>query len=105
MEKTRLSSRAHPQRDEAGRVCTSMTCWRSVGVMAPRRLLGATKQPAYRTWCTRGGGTKADSFSNSSNGDSWMPRVPSDEAQCRFTSTGTMLFSVHPDPQVRQVDL
>jgi len=73
--------------------------------MVPRNLLCAAKQPAYRTGCIRGGGTKAASFSNRSNGDNLMPRVPSDEAQCRFTSTGTMLFSVHPDPQVRQVDL
>jgi hypothetical protein len=45
------------------------------------------------------------------------PRVPSYTEQenrfprfnkarsARFTSTGTLLFSVHPDPQVRQVDL
>jgi hypothetical protein len=49
------------------------------GVMVPRHLLCVAKQPAYRTWCTRGGGTKAASFSNRSNGDNLMPRVPSDQ--------------------------
>jgi hypothetical protein len=47
--------------------------------MAPRRLRCAAKQPAYRTGYTRGGGTEAARFSNRSNGDSWMPRVPSDQ--------------------------
>jgi hypothetical protein len=47
--------------------------------MVPRNLLCAAKQPAYRTGCTRGGGTKAASFSNSSKGDSWLPVVPSDQ--------------------------
>lgn len=47
--------------------------------MVPRNLLCAAKQPAYRTWCTRGGDTKAASFSNRSNGDNLMPRVPSDQ--------------------------
>jgi hypothetical protein len=46
-----------------------MPGWRGVGVMAPRSWLCAAKPPAYRTWCTRGGGTKAASFSNRSNGD------------------------------------
>jgi hypothetical protein len=51
--------------------------------MAPRRLLCAAKQPAYRTWCTRGWGTNADSFSNSSNGDSLIPVVPSDQGRVK----------------------
>jgi hypothetical protein len=47
--------------------------------MAPRSLLCAAKQPAYRTWCPRGGSTHAANFSTSSNGDSLMPVVPSDQ--------------------------
>ena len=78
-ENRRLSKRAHAQRDETGLACVSIPCWRGVGVMAPRSLLCAAKQPAYRTWCTRGGGTHAANFSNSSNGDSLMPVVPSDQ--------------------------
>jgi len=49
--------------------------------MALRNLLCAAKQPAYLTWCTRGGGTHADSFSNNSNGDSLIPVVPSDQGR------------------------
>jgi len=50
-------------------------------VIAPRSLLCAAKQPPYRTWCTRGGGTNTANFSNSSNGESLIPVVPSDQAR------------------------
>ena len=88
---TRLRSRAHPQREEAGRVASSMPCWRRVGVMARRSWLCAANHPPYLTWCTRGGGTRAVSFSTHSNGDSLMPLVPSDQAQLpMFGSTSLM---------------
>ena len=51
--------------------------------MAPRRLLCAAKPPASRTGGTRGGGTQAARFSHRSNGDSWMPRVPSDPTRVK----------------------
>jgi hypothetical protein len=31
MEKTRLSNRAQPKREEAGLACASIPCWRGVG--------------------------------------------------------------------------
>ena len=40
---TRLSRRAPLQRGEVGRDSAGAPCWRGVGVMAPRRLLGTAK--------------------------------------------------------------
>jgi len=80
MLKTRLSSRAQPKREDAGLAADSIPCWRGVGVIASHRWLCAAKQPPYRTWCTRGGGTHAANFSNRSNGASLIPVVPSDQA-------------------------
>ena len=53
------------------------------GVIASHRWLCAAKQPPYRTWCTRGGGTHAANFSNRSNGESLIPVVPSDQARVK----------------------
>src|SRR5262249_50095382 len=60
--------------------CPSTPCWHGVGVIAPRRLLCSAKQPPYRTRWTRGSGTGATSFSNSSRGESVTPVVPSDHS-------------------------
>ena len=84
MEHTRLSRRAQPHRDETGRAEGLIPCWRGIGVMAPHNLRCAAKQPAYRTGCTRGGGTQAASFSNSSKGESLIPVVPSDQARVKL---------------------
>lgn len=62
----------------------SIPCWRGVGGIALHSWLCAVKPPPYRTWCTRGGGTHAASFSNRSNGESLIPVVPSDQARAKW---------------------
>jgi len=63
---------------QAKRPCPKRAGARGGGSAASLRwpsLRCAAKQPAYRTGCTRGGGTHVASFSNRSHGASWIPVV------------------------------
>jgi len=70
-------AQVYPAPARRGRATASRPCGRGGGGMAPRRLRGAAQPPAYRTGCTRGGGTHAARVSNRSHGKSWLPVVPS----------------------------
>jgi len=83
----------------------SPPCWCGVGMIAARSVLGGARQPAERTRCARGRATSAARFSRSSNGESFMPVVPSDQgrlqrsmrspfASCSSRSSATAPLSV-----------
>jgi hypothetical protein len=87
MANTRLRNRAQRQCG-AGELASgsSTPCWRGVGVMDPRSLLWGAQHPPERPRCTRGSGTNAASFSNSSKGESLIPVVPSDHGWVKVSS-------------------
>ena len=64
----------------------STPCWRSVGMIAARSVSTASRNSRRSDEVDSGSGTIAANFSQSSNGDSLIPVVPSDHGRVNIYS-------------------
>ena len=70
--------------------------WHGVGTLASQSVRCGARHPAERTRWTRGRGLNAKSCSSRSNGESWIPVVPSDHDLCKAYRRSPLASSCKP---------